>query len=244
MERLRTPEVFRFCAIPQVMAIATLEKVYSNADVFSGVVKIRKGLACKLILEANDMPQLYACFARFAARIAATAEGLRGPALAGTPTQQRTLALCRQIQALCASKAGATSSNGGALYTAGVIALVGGPVLAAVARLVGLAPLPSPAALRRGLLPAGQGAAGVAQVVAERVVALSPADGLRLAVCLVVAVVLTVVLSAVVLAVLPSTPRPKSAAVAVGVGGGGSGNGKKQGNSAAAGKGKAMAASQ
>ena len=36
------------------MAIATLDKVFSNEDVFTGVVKIRKGLACKLILESND----------------------------------------------------------------------------------------------------------------------------------------------------------------------------------------------
>lgn len=43
MGHLRHPEVFRFCAIPQVMAIATLAKVVNNADVFTGVVKIRKG---------------------------------------------------------------------------------------------------------------------------------------------------------------------------------------------------------
>ena len=41
---LNCEEIFRFCAIPQVMAIATLDKLYDNLDVFTGVVKIRKGL--------------------------------------------------------------------------------------------------------------------------------------------------------------------------------------------------------
>lgn len=49
LERLRQPDVFRFCAIPQVMAIATLAKVVNNPDVFTGVVKIRKGQALRLI---------------------------------------------------------------------------------------------------------------------------------------------------------------------------------------------------
>lgn len=48
-------DVFRFCAIPQVMAIATLAKVVNNRDVFTGVVKIRKGKALVLLTGANDM---------------------------------------------------------------------------------------------------------------------------------------------------------------------------------------------
>jgi farnesyl-diphosphate farnesyltransferase len=40
MSRLRDPQVFRFCAIPQVMAIATLAACYDNANVFKKVVKI------------------------------------------------------------------------------------------------------------------------------------------------------------------------------------------------------------
>lgn len=38
----------------QVMAIATLAEVYNNPDVFRGVVKIRKGLACRMILESGS----------------------------------------------------------------------------------------------------------------------------------------------------------------------------------------------
>ena len=40
MSRLRDPQVFRFCAIPQVMAIATLTACYDNENVFKKVVKI------------------------------------------------------------------------------------------------------------------------------------------------------------------------------------------------------------
>jgi hypothetical protein len=42
MSRLRDPQVFRFCAIPQVMAIATLAECYDNPRVFKQVVKISR----------------------------------------------------------------------------------------------------------------------------------------------------------------------------------------------------------
>ena len=58
IQQLRNPDVFRFCAIPQVMAIATLAKVYNNPNVFTGVVKIRKGLTAKLMLEVVDFGSL------------------------------------------------------------------------------------------------------------------------------------------------------------------------------------------
>ncbi|HXH18873.1 MAG TPA: squalene synthase [Chitinophagales bacterium] len=64
--QLRHPDVFRFCAIPQVMAIATLAKVYNNPKVFTGVVKIRKGLAAKLMLEVNDFHTFKNHFSFFA----------------------------------------------------------------------------------------------------------------------------------------------------------------------------------
>jgi farnesyl-diphosphate farnesyltransferase len=47
---LKNESIFRFAAIPQVMAIATLAVVYNNPKVFTGVVKVRKGLAARLIL--------------------------------------------------------------------------------------------------------------------------------------------------------------------------------------------------
>ena len=46
MSRLRDQQVFRFCAIPQVMAIATLAECYDNPDVFRAVVKIPRSMRC------------------------------------------------------------------------------------------------------------------------------------------------------------------------------------------------------
>ncbi|ORZ37732.1 isoprenoid synthase domain-containing protein [Catenaria anguillulae PL171] len=63
---LSDPTVFRFCAIPQVMAIATLALVYNNPRVFQGNVKIRKGLAVQLILQSNSLEEVKPVFARFA----------------------------------------------------------------------------------------------------------------------------------------------------------------------------------
>lgn len=62
MELLHTEEVFRFCAIPQVMAIATLSDLYNNPKVFTGVVKIRKGRAAKLILDTKTRGGLHKWF--------------------------------------------------------------------------------------------------------------------------------------------------------------------------------------
>jgi len=56
MMSLKHPSIFLFCAIPQVMAISTLEEVYNNPKIFlPGKVKIRKGLACKIMLQCGDL---------------------------------------------------------------------------------------------------------------------------------------------------------------------------------------------
>jgi farnesyl-diphosphate farnesyltransferase len=62
MTLLKTEEVFRFCAIPQVMAIATLAELYNNPKVFTGVVKIRKCQAAKLILDTKSVGGLHKWF--------------------------------------------------------------------------------------------------------------------------------------------------------------------------------------
>ena len=63
---IRHPQVFRFCAIPQVMAIATLAKIYNNPDVYREVVKIRKGLAAILMLHTTDMESVHKVMEKFA----------------------------------------------------------------------------------------------------------------------------------------------------------------------------------
>jgi len=58
LNMIRDPKVFRFCAIPQVMAMATLAKIYNNPNVYTEVVKIRKGIAAKMMLDTTDMDKV------------------------------------------------------------------------------------------------------------------------------------------------------------------------------------------
>lgn len=62
MSHVKDDQVFRFTAIPQIMAIATLCKLYNNPKVLKGVVKVRKGLAAKLMIYAvsqNDVAKYF-----------------------------------------------------------------------------------------------------------------------------------------------------------------------------------------
>mmetsp|Transcript_148422 Transcript_148422/g.261967 ORF Transcript_148422/g.261967 Transcript_148422/m.261967 type:complete len:526 (-) Transcript_148422:6-1583(-) len=58
METLENEAVIAFCAVPQVMAIMTLAEIFRNHDVFTGVVKIRKPLAAKILLNSSDIGQV------------------------------------------------------------------------------------------------------------------------------------------------------------------------------------------
>merc|ERR1712157_259066 len=66
------------------------EKCYSNAKVFTGVVKIRKGLSCKLILNTDNLMHVHVTFHDFAKRIASKVKKTDKNA-------DRTLAICRRI---------------------------------------------------------------------------------------------------------------------------------------------------
>lgn len=63
MSRLRDQKVFNFCAIPQVMAIATLAECYANHGVFLGPVKIRRGLTAKMVDQSTTMAAIHFYFA-------------------------------------------------------------------------------------------------------------------------------------------------------------------------------------
>lgn len=56
---------FQFCAIPQVMAIATLCEVMNNPNVLSKNVKIRKSQTCSLILESRTFKGCVNIFQRY-----------------------------------------------------------------------------------------------------------------------------------------------------------------------------------
>eukprot|EP00762_Andalucia_godoyi_P005047 ANDGO_01470.mRNA.1 Squalene synthase len=94
ISRLRHPQVFAFCAIPQVMAIGTLAACYNNGKLFEGVVKIRKGQAAKMMLYARNMPAVYSIFYGFAADIAEKVP-------VTDPSAAKTHAICRRIKDMC-----------------------------------------------------------------------------------------------------------------------------------------------
>lgn len=50
MGQLQNQRIFNFCAIPQVMAIATLDLCYNNYEVFQRNIKIRKGQAVAYVV--------------------------------------------------------------------------------------------------------------------------------------------------------------------------------------------------
>ena len=94
LQLVRDPNTFYFCALPQVMAIATLDKLYDNPDVFTREVKIRKGLALRIMRECKrGRDAAFDLFARFAESIAAKA-GARGD----SATQDRAVTLLTRIR--------------------------------------------------------------------------------------------------------------------------------------------------
>lgn len=105
LRMLRNDQVFQFCAVPQVMAIATLDKLYSNPDVFTGVVKIRKTLACKLILNSRNMEEVCSLFSEFASNILNRVD-------ATDPSAQRVIASCEQILRLTEQPRKASKKSG------------------------------------------------------------------------------------------------------------------------------------
>lgn len=70
MAAVRDQSVFNFVAIPQAMAIASLECVFMNPDIFEKNVKITKGDACQLMIESTqNLRVLCEVFRRYARRI-------------------------------------------------------------------------------------------------------------------------------------------------------------------------------
>lgn len=67
---LKEQSVFNFCAIPQSMAIATLDACFQNPDLFKKNVKITKGEACQLMIESSQNLQLVCdVFKRYARKM-------------------------------------------------------------------------------------------------------------------------------------------------------------------------------
>src|SRR5690606_31003900 len=69
LQKLQNPQVFRFCAIPQLMALATLTEIYDNPAVFMKNVKIRRGLSAKIIMETTGWESVKMMLLNFTAEL-------------------------------------------------------------------------------------------------------------------------------------------------------------------------------
>ena len=80
------------------MAIATLEECFNNPKVFTGVVKIRKGLTARLLLDSASIDGVHVWFYRLAKQLAA-----RGPV--DDPSRKKIVAATDTIVRLTGASA-------------------------------------------------------------------------------------------------------------------------------------------
>jgi farnesyl-diphosphate farnesyltransferase len=126
MRSLKNPAVFRFCAIPQVMAIATLAKVYNNPEVFKRAgVKVRKGLSAKFMMETATMQQVDHIFNTCASQIESLVPN-------EDPNAQKTLQILAEVQNVaprggCISRqgTGAVHNLAWVMFVLGIFAALG-----------------------------------------------------------------------------------------------------------------------
>ncbi|KAJ6927293.1 squalene synthase 1-like [Populus alba x Populus x berolinensis] len=94
LSELRDPAIFRFCAIPQIMAIGTLAMCYNNVNVFRGVVKMRRGLTAQVIHQTKTMDDVYGAFFDFSCMLKSKVDN-------SDPNAMKTLSRLEAAQKSC-----------------------------------------------------------------------------------------------------------------------------------------------
>ncbi|KAG6762898.1 hypothetical protein POTOM_033425 [Populus tomentosa] len=94
MSALQEPAIFRFCAIPQVMAIGTLAMCYNDINVFRGVVKMRRGLTAQVIHRTKTMADVYGAFFDFSCMLKSKVDK-------NDPNATKTLSSLEALQKTC-----------------------------------------------------------------------------------------------------------------------------------------------
>ncbi|GAB2218123.1 hypothetical protein Droror1_Dr00001341 [Drosera rotundifolia] len=112
MSELRDDAIFRFCAIPQIMAIGTLALCYNNIQVFRGVVKMRRGLTARVIDRTKTMADVYGSFFDFSCMLKSKVDK-------NDPNAAKTLKRIEAIQNTC--------RNSGTLSKRSLYVLKSGP---------------------------------------------------------------------------------------------------------------------
>lgn len=65
LNKLENEQVFRFCAIPQIMALATLSRLYNNTETFKGIVKIERSLTLEIFAAVKNMDDFKYYYSKF-----------------------------------------------------------------------------------------------------------------------------------------------------------------------------------
>lgn len=97
LSRLRDPAIFRFCAIPQIMAAGTLDACFNNHDVYTSVVKMRRGETAKIFFHLKDFADVCVLFSKYASKIHAKAQANA----ADDPHIAEILTVCQNLEQSC-----------------------------------------------------------------------------------------------------------------------------------------------
>lgn len=122
MSALRDPAIFRFCAIPQIMAIGTLALCYNNIQVFRGVVKMRRGLTAKIIDRTKTISDVYGGFYDFSLMLKSKVDEADPNARKTKDNLDKILKICRDSGALNQRKSYVVQSK--PQYNATLIAVI------------------------------------------------------------------------------------------------------------------------
>ncbi|KAG0016937.1 bifunctional farnesyl-diphosphate farnesyltransferase/squalene synthase [Podila clonocystis] len=127
---IKNKSVFKFCAIPQVMAIATLNMLHTNYKIYTHEnIKIRKGETVWLMKESNSIESVAAIFRLYAREINSKSNPL-------DPHFIDIGVLCGEIEQIAESKFPGSSAELKRLQ-AGVLAGTPGNVITAAAVVAG-----------------------------------------------------------------------------------------------------------
>ncbi|KAL3150785.1 hypothetical protein ABBQ32_000552 [Trebouxia sp. C0010 RCD-2024] len=111
MEQVKNEQNFRFCAIPQVMAVGTLALCFNNHKVFTGVVKMRRGQVATFMLQVRTMKDVYQIFHQFATTISLKCEAAdRELKPSGLNLSETWQASCN-LQEMCAQGLGRSTAD-------------------------------------------------------------------------------------------------------------------------------------
>ncbi|GBF87650.1 squalene synthase [Raphidocelis subcapitata] len=116
MRKLQDRDIFRFCAIPQIMAAGTLGLCYNNGAVFEGVVKMRRGETARVFDECGTLRDVYSWFLLFLRQLASKAASQVAP---DDPTAEETRAAVASCIALCEEGLAEAEASAAASFTTG-----------------------------------------------------------------------------------------------------------------------------